>query len=168
MSLAQDIAILKQIPMLSDFSEDQLRLLAFSAESMDYNRGQRLFDQDDRADGGLVITSGTVSLQTRGKDGYEEIERVGQGTLLGETALLAENKRPCRAEALEGVRIIRIRRALFKRMIQEYPELAQRLFDLHAARYRHTVEALRPIGEKMAELEQLNAERRVRNDEKQS
>jgi len=168
MSLAQDIAILKQIPMLSDFQDDQLRLLAFSAESMDYSRGQRLFDQGDRADGGLVITEGTVSLQTKGADGFEEIDRVGQGTLLGESALLAENKRPCRAEAVDGVRIIRIRRALFKRMIQEYPELAQRLLDQRVSHFRHTVAALSPIGDKMAELEQLNAERRVKDDERQS
>ncbi len=168
MSLAQDIAILKQIPMLSDFADDQLRLLAFSAESMDYGNGQRLFDEGERADGGLVITSGTVSLQKRSKDGFDEVDRVSEGTLLGETALLAENKRPCRAEAVGLVRIIRIRRALFKRMIQEYPELAQRLLDVHAARYRQTVAALRPIGEKMAELEQINAERRRRNDESQS
>ncbi|MEO9526614.1 cyclic nucleotide-binding domain-containing protein [Roseibium sp.] len=166
MSLAQDIAILNQIPMLSDFQDDQLRLLAFSAESMDYSRGQRLFDQDDRADGGLVITSGMVSLQTRGADGFVEVDRVGPGTLLGETALLAENRRPCRAEATEAVRIIRIRRALFKRMIQEYPELAQRLLDQRASNFRDTVAALKPIGDKMAELEQINAERRVRNDDK--
>jgi CRP-like cAMP-binding protein len=164
MSLAQDIAILKQIPMLSDFQDDQLRLLAFSAESMDYQNGQRLFDQGERADGGLVITSGIVSLQTKNDEEFAEVDRVGEGTLLGETALLAESKRPCRAEAVEGVRVIRIRRALFKRMIQEYPELAQRLLEQHVSRYRHTVAALRPIGDKMAELEQLNAERRVRDD----
>ncbi|WP_428641939.1 Crp/Fnr family transcriptional regulator [Roseibium sp.] len=168
MSLAQDIAILKQIPMLSDFQDDQLRLLAFSAESMDYRSGQRLFDQGERADGGLVITSGTVSLQTKNNDGFAEVDRVGEGTLLGETALLAENKRPCRAEAVDDVRIIRIRRALFKRMIQEYPELALRLFDQQAGRFQQTVARLRPIGEKMSELEQLNAERRLRDDEKQS
>jgi CRP-like cAMP-binding protein len=168
MSLAQDIAILKQIPMLSEFQDDQLRLLAFSAEGMEYSRGQRLFDQDDRADGGLVITGGTVSLQTRAADGFEEVDRVGQGTLLGETALLTENRRPCRAEALDGVRIIRIRRALFKRMIQEYPELARRLLEQRVSKFRHTAAALQPVGDKMAELEQINAERRVRADDKKS
>ena len=168
MSLAQDIAILKQIPTLSDFSEDQLRLLAFSAESMDYRKGQRLFDQGDRADGGLVVTSGTVSLQIKGEDGFDEVDRIGAGTLLGETALLSENRRPCRAEAVDAVRIIRIRRALFKRMIQEYPDLAQRLLDVRASQFRQTVASLRPIGEKMAELEQINAERRVRDDSKRS
>ena len=164
MSLAQDIAILKKIPMFSDFQDDQLRLLAFSAESMDYSAGLRLFDQDGRADGGLVITDGLVTLSTRGEDGFEEVDKVGPGTLLGESALLVETKRPCRAEAAEPVRIIRIRRALFKRMVSEYPELAQRLFDQRAARFRTTMGRLKPIGDKMAELEQLNAERRAKEE----
>ncbi len=165
MSLAQDIAILKQIPMLSDFQDDQLRLLAFSAESSDYLSGQRLFDQGERSDGGLVITSGTVSLQVKGEDGYQEVERAGEGTLLGETAMLVENIRTCRAEAVDDVRIIRIRRALFKRMIQEFPELARRLLEQHATNYQRTIAALRPIGDKMTELEQVNAGRFKRETE---
>lgn len=164
MSLAEDIAILKKIPMLSDFQDDQLRLLAFSAESMDYSKGYRLFDQNDRADGGLVITKGRVSLKMKQGTTYREMDTAGPGTLLGESALLVETKRPCRAEAIEDVRIIRVRRALFKRMISEYPELAQRLLDQHAARFRLTVAQLGPIGDKMAELEQLNAERRTKNE----
>ncbi|WP_422041184.1 Crp/Fnr family transcriptional regulator [Roseibium sp.] len=166
MSLAQDIAILRQIPMLSDFQDDQLRLLAFSAESMDYHDGQRLFEENERADGGLVITSGTVVLLKKKEDSFEEVDRVGAGTLIGQTALLTESRRPCRADAVGTVSIIRIRRALFKRMIQEYPELARRLFEQHSLKYRATIAALRPIGDKMAELEQLNAERRLRDDAK--
>ncbi len=166
MSLAQDIAILRQIPMLSDFQDDQLRLLAFSAESSDFRSGQRLFDQGDRSDGGLVITSGTVSLQVRGADGFEEVERAGPGTLLGEAALLVENLRTCRAEAIDDVRVIRVRRALFKRMVQEFPELAQRLLDQHAAIYQKTVAALRPIGDKMAELQELNSSRFRKDEDK--
>ncbi|WP_421980339.1 Crp/Fnr family transcriptional regulator [Roseibium sp.] len=166
MSLAQDIAILRQIPMLSDFQDDQLRLLAFSAESMDYHDGQRLFEENERADGGLVITSGTVVLLKKKEDSFEEVDRVSAGTLIGQTALLTESRRPCRADAVGTVSIIRIRRALFKRMIQEYPELARRLFEQHSLKYRATIAALRPIGDKMAELEQLNAERRLRDDAK--
>ncbi|MBO6758172.1 MAG: cyclic nucleotide-binding domain-containing protein [Roseibium sp.] len=162
MSLAQDIAILKGIPMLADFQDDQLRLLAFSAESMDYRDGQLLFDEDERADGGLVVASGSVSLQRRVSDGFQEADTASAGSLLGESTMLVEGRRPCRAIAVGDVRIIRIRRALFKRMIQEYPELAKRLFDLHAARYRATAAALGPIGDKMAELEQVSASRGLR------
>ncbi|MTH97175.1 Crp/Fnr family transcriptional regulator [Roseibium sp. RKSG952] len=159
MSLVQDIAILKQVPMLSDFDDDQLRLLAFSAESADYRDGQKLFDDNDRADGGMVIASGTASLQKRASDGFEEIDRVDAGALLGESAMLVEARRPCRAVAVGDVRIIRIRRALFKRMIQEYPEVARRLFEQHAARYQKTVAAIRPIGTRMTDLDQLAAAR---------
>jgi len=155
MSLVQDIAILKTIPMLADFQDDQLRLLAFSAESLDYTGGQTLFDEGERADGGLVVADGEVSLQKRGDTGFEEIDKAGVGSLLGESAMLVETRRPCRAVASGDVRIIRIRRALFKRMIQEYPDLAKRLFEVQAQRYQTTVRALEPIGRKMAELEQI-------------
>ncbi|WP_417687449.1 Crp/Fnr family transcriptional regulator [Roseibium sp.] len=155
MSLAQDIAILQQIPMLTDFADDQLRLLAFSAESMDYRSGMTLFDEGERADGGMVIAEGKVSLQRRGEDGFEELDVVPTGTLLGEMSMLVDTTRPCRAVAVGAVRVIRIRRALFKRMIQEYPELAQRLFEAHANRYKLTVSALAPIGDRLEELERL-------------
>ncbi|MTI44066.1 Cyclic nucleotide-binding domain-containing protein [Roseibium hamelinense] len=162
MSLVQDIAILQKVPMLSDFSDDQLRLLAFSAEALDYRNGQILFDETERADGGMVIASGDVSLQ-KSKDGdFEEVDMAGPGTLLGETAMLVDARRPCRAVAVGGVRVIRIRRALFKRMIQEYPDLARRLFEQHANRYQTTVAALKPIGERMAELDNISASRALR------
>lgn len=162
MSLVQDIAILRQIPMLSDFSDDQLRLLAFSAEAMDLISGSFVFDEGERADSGIVIAKGNVSLQRKGTHGFMEVEMVGPGVLLGETAMLVETRRPARAVCIGPVRVIRIRRALFKRMVQEFPELARRLFDSYAARYQSTVAGLVPIGEKMAELNTIMDELKAR------
>lgn len=162
MSLAQDIAILQKVPMLSDFADEQLRLLAFSAESADFRDGQLLFDEGDRADGALLVASGEVSLQKRGKKTFEDVDLAGPGTLLGESALLVDAIRPCRAAAIGDVRVIRIRRALFKRMIMEFPELARRLFEVQAARFQTTAKALAPIGERMADLEKINQSRGLR------
>lgn len=162
MSLAQDIAILQKVPMLSDFADEQLRLLAFSAESADFHDGQVLFDEGERADGGMLVASGEVSLQKRGRKTFEDIDVAGPGTLLGESALLVDATRPCRAVAIGDVRVIRIRRALFKRMIMEFPELAKRLFDVQAARFQTTATALKPIGERMAELEEISQSRGLR------
>ncbi|MFD1697675.1 Crp/Fnr family transcriptional regulator [Roseibium aestuarii] len=155
MSLTEDIVLLQQIPVFADFADDHLRLLAFSAESMDYRSGSTLFDEGERADGGMVVASGSVSLRKRGPEGYDEVDVAPTGTLLGETALLVDTKRPCRAVAVGAVRVIRIRRALFKRMVQEYPELAKQLFDKQAARYQQTVAALKPIGERIEDLRRL-------------
>lgn len=164
MSLVQDIAILQRIPTLADFSDDQLRLLAFSAESVNYTDGYTLFDEGARADAGLVIAEGHVSLQKKDENGlYHEVETVSAGALLGETALLVETRHPARAICKGRVRIIRIRRALFKRMIQEFPELAARLFEAKAARYQETVAALRPVGIRLAAIPEL-PERAPKND----
>lgn len=162
MSLVQDIAILRQIPMLSDFSDDQLRLLAFSAEAMDLISGSFVFDEGERADSGIVIAKGNVSLQRKSTHGFMEVEMAGPGVLLGETAMLVETRRPARAVCIGPVRVIRIRRALFKRMVQEFPELARRLFDSYAARFQTTVAGLAPIGEKMAELNTIMDELKAR------
>lgn len=153
MSLVDDITILKSVPMLRDFSDDQLRLLAFSAETSEYRDGMKLFDEGDRADGAMVIASGKVSLQKREGDEFAEVDVVNEGTLLGETAILVETRRPCRAIAMDRVRVIRIRRALFKRMMQEYPDLAQGLFDRSARKYHETAGALAPIGQRLAALD---------------
>ena len=165
MSLAQDITFLKKIPMLSEFADDQLRLLAFSAESVDYQDGQVLFDEGDRADSGLLLTQGAVNLQQRGEDGFKDIDRAETGSLLGESAMLVETRRPCRATAVGEVRVIRIRRALFKRMLMEFPELARRLFDEQAARFSATAGALSPIGDRLSELDQISASRALRGSE---
>ncbi|NVK35252.1 MAG: cyclic nucleotide-binding domain-containing protein [Rhodobacteraceae bacterium] len=153
MSLVDDISTLQKIPMLSNFGDDQLRLLAFSAETLEFRDGMRLFDEGDRADGGLVIANGRVSMQQRVNDDYTEVDVAEEGTLLGETAMLVDTKRPCRAIAIDHVRVIRIRRALFKRMMQEYPELARGLFEQHAARYQRTANAIGPIGQRLQRME---------------
>ena len=57
MSLESDIKLLGTVPMLSDFTEDKLRLLAFSAESRSFKDGQRLYSIGDRADVTVVVAA---------------------------------------------------------------------------------------------------------------
>ncbi len=64
MSLARDIDVLRRVPLLSQFTEDQLRLLAFSAETMQVSKGGTVFNEGERADGGIVLTIGKVQLET--------------------------------------------------------------------------------------------------------
>ena len=58
----------------------------------------------------------------------------GPGTLLGESALLAETRRPATATAREDSVVLRISRAMFLKMLDGYPDAAQRLRDVIAAR----------------------------------
>ncbi|KQT61765.1 MULTISPECIES: cyclic nucleotide-binding domain-containing protein [unclassified Aureimonas] len=128
MSLESDIAVLAEIPLLSGLSGDQLRLLAFGAEHRRLRAGEILFREGARADAGFVLVQGSVVL-VAGRSGHEkEVARVGQGALLGEIALLTDTRRPATATAETDCDVIRITRTLFRRMLEEYPEIA---FALH-------------------------------------
>ncbi len=156
MSLARDIDILRRVPLLAKFTEDQLRLLAFSAETMQVSKGGTVFNEGERADGGIVLTIGKVQLETGMGRESRPHGTYGPGTLFGENALMAEGKRPARAVALEDCELIRIRRALFSRMLQEFPKTAQRLYLDKAREFTAAATALARVGRRLDEVEVLN------------
>ncbi|WP_208976912.1 cyclic nucleotide-binding domain-containing protein [Stappia sp. ES.058] len=154
--------LLRQVPLLSEFPEEQLRLLAFSAENVNYRDGEVLFIAGERADGGLVVATGAISLEGEGEGGSGEVlDTFGPGSLIGETALLVETRRPARAVASGATEVIRIRRALFKRMLQEFPDIARRLFEARAEAFRVTAGALSRVGAVLEQIERENTEFRA-------
>lgn len=126
MSLETDIKLLGTVPLLSDFSEDRLRLLAFSAESRAFKDGQCLFTTGDRADCAYVVSQGQVAIFT--PDNAETpAELASRGTLIGDLALIIDCERPFTAIARGKVDTILIRRPLFRRMLEEFPDIAASL-----------------------------------------
>jgi CRP-like cAMP-binding protein len=147
MSLETDVQILARVPMLSEFSDDKLRLLAFSAENRTYRDGQTLFAAGDRADGGFVVAEGRVALTVPGR--ADPVETVGPGGLIGETALIADGERSVTATALGPVAVIHIRRPLFRRMLEEYPDIARGLQQRFADRLQATTRALAGVKDRL-------------------
>lgn len=130
MTIDDDLAFLSRVPVLSRLGDNALRSLAIAAETYAMRRGEVLFSIGETADGAYVIQQGTVMLQTERGD---EI-LVGPGTLLGETALLAETKRPATATAQDACKALRISRATFIKVLDSYPEAARKLREVIAAR----------------------------------
>lgn len=126
MSLEGDIEILGLVPQLSDFSEDRLRLLAFSSENRTFADGQRLFSAGDRADSAYVVSLGEVALYAPG-NAETPVAVLGPGRMIGEMALIVETTRASTALARGAVTVIQIRRPLFRRMLDEFPDIARRL-----------------------------------------
>ncbi len=129
MSLESDIAVLRNVSLFEDLSLDQLRLLAFGAEHRRLRRGEILFRADARADAGFVVASGEVGLFRSRRAGEVQVGTFGPGTVLGELALVTETRRPATARAQTDCDILRISRQIFRRMLEEYPEIAA---ELHA------------------------------------
>jgi len=131
MTIEDDIAFLERIPTLRPLGSSALRILAIGAENYRVDSGQVLFTAGDIADGAYIVQQGSFSLQP--ERGESDIV-AGPGTLLGESALLAETTRPATATAREDSVVLRISRAMFLKMLDGYPDAAARLREVIAAR----------------------------------
>lgn len=130
MGIDSDVVALSKVPLFSGFASEHLRLIAFGTEHLKIAKGRELYRQGETGDCGFLILDGAVNLvEDRGKDRHI-VHTAGHGTLLGELALIASNQRSTGAVAATDCEVIRISRSLFRRVLEEYPELAA---SLHAA-----------------------------------
>lgn len=133
MALDDDIANLRRIPLLEDFETEALRLLTFSAETKLLRAGDLLFRRGEPSDGGFILMNGSIALE-KSDDGRPAEKILRPLTLIGETALIAETIRPVSAIAREPSTVLKITRALFHRILEEYPSTALRVRRRLAAR----------------------------------
>lgn len=125
MALADDIALLSQVPLFAGLAEDKLRLMAFGAERRRLVEGQTLFREGTSADCGFVVAYGAFQLTSTQRDGSTREEGLADaGTLLSELAMISAVERKYTAVAVEDSEVIRINRPLFRRMLEEYPDVA--------------------------------------------
>jgi CRP-like cAMP-binding protein len=132
MTVEDDIAFLERVPILRRLGGGALRILAIGAESYAVEAGQLLFTAGDAADCAYIVQQGSFVLKPERPGDSEVIAE--PGTLLGETALLAETRRPATATAREDAVVLRVSRAMFLKMLESYPDAAQRLRELIASR----------------------------------
>jgi CRP-like cAMP-binding protein len=133
MTIEDDIAFFERVPTLNMLGRAALRILAIGAENRYVHSGEVLFNAGDPADCGFVVQEGAFNLTARQSQGGDSVV-VGRGTLLGELALLTETVRPVTATAKEPSTVLRIPRSLFLKMLEGYPEAAQKMRDIIATR----------------------------------
>lgn len=129
MTLERDIDLLKSVPFFDGIPPEPLKLIAFSAESRDFADGQFLFSTGDAAEGGYVVIEGRIDLVDETKTPPKVLERLGPGALIGELALIVDTRRPATAISVGRSKVLVVRRSLFRRMLEEYGEIAVALRD---------------------------------------
>jgi CRP-like cAMP-binding protein len=125
MALKDDIALFMQLSIFEGLTEEHLRLLAFGAERRRLEKGHVLFRQGAAADSAFVVTKGKLKLSMHSPAGGDRfVGETGPGSILTEIAMIADAERHFTATAIEESEVIRISRMLFRRMLEEYPEVA--------------------------------------------
>lgn len=153
MTLERDIDLLKNVPFFDGIPAEHLKLIAFSADSREVSDGQFLFSAGDVAEGGHVVVEGRIDLVDETKIPPKVLDRLGPGALIGELALIVETKRPATALAVGRARVLVVRRSLFRRMLDEYPEIAVTLRDRIAERLAALAPEIGRIRDLMADDE---------------
>ena len=151
MALDDDIRILERVKLFEDFSSEQLRLLAFGAETLRLRAGRDLYREGTAADCAYVVSKGTIELsRSRGSENVTAGE-AGPGAILGEFALISGGKRPATATAAVDSEVIRLNRSLFRRILEEYPEVATKHHARISANMQSMLDDIGRLGRRFAE-----------------
>lgn len=156
MTLNDDIDRLSRISLFVDFPAEQLRLLAFGSKRQLLRGEEVLFSEGETADGGYVVVSGQVDIVVI--RGNREIILASQleNSLIGEMALITNNKRVASAVARTNVELLFIPRELFKRMLFEYPNLALLMHQRITQSVRLLLSQMSEVQTKLEEIPNLS------------
>jgi CRP-like cAMP-binding protein len=159
MALSEDIELLSRVELFQGFSVDQLRLIAFGAEHEQCPPGHLLYREGDESDGGYVVARGQIDLAVRRDDRQVLLDSCMAGSLVGEVALITANRRVSDAVARVDSEVVHIPRALFHRMLREYPDAAVLLHKRIAQTVRRMMTEMDKVHDRLSSIPALAAGR---------
>lgn len=151
MALDDDIRILSGVELFADFTSEQLRLLAFGAETTSLQAERKLFREADEADCAYIIISGRIALYYEDDAERTPIAVAGVGEILGEMALISDTRRMTSAYAQTDTQVLRLNRSMFRRILEEYPEVAVHLHGRILQRFQALVERIEGMAPRFEE-----------------
>ncbi|MGO4387774.1 cyclic nucleotide-binding domain-containing protein [Microvirga sp. 2YAF29] len=152
MALEDDISVLAKAPLFSLLERDALRLVAFASEARSLRAGDVLFRKGDRSDGGYVVRSGSLTLDSS-EDGSPAAFTAGPSALIGQAALFTRIARPATATATEASTVIRVTPSLMRRVLEEFPDAAAAMQDAMAEELDRLSQGLEGVRQKLIAID---------------
>jgi CRP-like cAMP-binding protein len=125
MALDDDIRVFTQIPLFGLLEKEAVRLLAFSAETKLLRAGDVLVRAPAPLDCGNLLIKGALAI-------FDNPDQIGNArqivrapSLVGELSMITPTDFSGSIVAREPSTILRIPRAVFHRVLAEYPKSAQ-------------------------------------------
>lgn len=136
MALETTLQLLSEHMVFAVLEREPLRMLAFAAEQREYAPGAILFDQGAPAEAAYLLIEGRLVLTSERENHGEQRRIIEAGALLAESALVSQAKHAATAEAINAIVALRIPRAAYRRMLEEFPKSAVELRRRMAERLR--------------------------------
>ncbi|HHG90999.1 MAG TPA: cyclic nucleotide-binding domain-containing protein [Devosia sp.] len=126
MQLDEAAHILGSADFFSICNLEQRRMLAFAGERRGLLSGETLFRAGDVTEGAYVLISGELlSSRSEPKDA-KGVSITQPGAVIGELALIAKKPRRATVVAVTPADLLLVPRIAFSKLMQQYPEVAQR------------------------------------------
>jgi CRP-like cAMP-binding protein len=138
-----DTTLLNDVPLLADFTADELARVADTARPHSLLRNDLLFEEGDEPDHLYVVVSGRIAIANKSIDGRESMMALMErGDLFGEMGLFDGLGRSAEARALEASEVLSIPYPPLRDIYEARPALLWGVVNLLAGRLRNTDLAL--------------------------
>jgi CRP/FNR family transcriptional regulator, cyclic AMP receptor protein len=147
--------ILKNVPLFSSFSDQQLSTLAPAVQHRRFPRGSYVIRAGEETDALYIILAGHAKVLIPDDDGNEVIlSMMGPNDFFGEMGLLDDQPRSASVETVEACEMLRISRGAFLNCLKDN-------FDAAMLIIRNLVKRLREADRKIESLALLDVYGRV-------
>lgn len=122
------ILMLKQVPLFHQLSLNELQVIAAATTEEKFEAGKTLMRQGERGDKLFILVKGKVLVNIDGEgEEAKTIASHGGGSVVGEMSLLDDEPRSATVVAAELTHALTLERDAFKRLLYQYPEIADSL-----------------------------------------
>ncbi len=143
MSLAEEVEILRGIPLFGRMEPAKLKLLAISSDRVNFRAGAVMMQQGDDGDAAYVIISGGGEVYIDAPTGEIKVAEIGPGQIVGEIAILIDVPRTATVKTENGLTALKIGKENFLRLLNGSPQVAIEIIRVLAARLENTNAQLR-------------------------
>jgi NTE family protein len=116
--------VLKGFRLLTELNDEDRDALAQLLDEKQLAQGRRIFTEGTEAEGLVLITSGTVRIQSK-RSGV--VEFFDAPAALGALSLVSVGPRECTAIAETSCEVLVLARTAYRRLVDDHPRTACRL-----------------------------------------
>jgi len=127
MSINDDLAVLRAVPLFSSLDDADLNLIAFASSIHRFRQGETVIAIGEEGTCAYVILLGEVGILLPGPEEEKRIAVRGGGAIIGEVALLCDVPRTATVKALSDVEALKIEQSEFLTLLHDRPAIAVEL-----------------------------------------
>jgi CRP-like cAMP-binding protein len=133
--LERDVETLRKIPLFAGLPTARLKLIAYTAEVVEFAPGETIVRQGDSADAVYIVAEGEAEVLLQDTDGHEiMLATMGRHSLFGETAVISKGRRTATVRARERVVTFKISADVFLDLVRQSPEISMQVMSVLAQR----------------------------------